>query len=100
VSRGRRWKLQDEVEQSGLHPMTRYVLHTLLHKADARTGIIPAEWQPTFTELERRTGMRRQDVGSALSDAEKQGWLHRIRGGGKGNPTQYTIKLPTEPDPF
>ena len=46
MSRGRRWKLQDEVEQSGLHPMTRHVLHTLLHKADAAMWRARAVGQP------------------------------------------------------
>jgi DNA-binding MarR family transcriptional regulator len=96
MNRGRRWQLQDAIEQSGLPHRVRHVLQALLHRADARTGIIPAGRMPTITDLVNATGLRRQDVGEALTYAVAKGWLRRERGGGPGNPTRYTVLLPSE----
>jgi predicted transcriptional regulator len=99
VSRGRRWQLHDAIEQSGLPHTVRHVLQTLLIRADAYTAVIPDCRMPTIADLERATGLRRQDVGEALTYAITKGWLHRTRGGGKGNPSRYTVLLPSDCGP-
>jgi hypothetical protein len=96
MNRGRRWDLHEAVEESGLPHNTRHILQTLLLRADTQTVIIPPERMPTVAQLAHKTGLRRQDVGEALKYAVMKGWLRRERGGGKGNPTSYTVLMPSE----
>jgi DNA-binding MarR family transcriptional regulator len=94
VNRGRRWILDDAIEQSALAPVTRHVLHTLLRRADARTAVIPDQRLPTLGQLQAATGLRKQTMTEALKDAIDRGWLTRERGGGPGHSTRYTITIP------
>jgi hypothetical protein len=96
-NQGRRWMLDQAIEWSGLPPMTRHVLHTLLRRADAQTGLIPDEHQPSYVRLRSVTGLGQGALAGALRDAEKNGWLWRRRGGGRGGQkTRYVVKLPRE----
>lgn len=95
---GRRWVLEHEIERSGLPPTTRLALFVLLHCADAKTGEIPDDYQPSMATLRERTGMRLETLQGALADAERRGWLLHSRGGG-GRNNYYTVKLPSESYP-
>ena len=70
---GKRWQLDHAIEQSGMPPIHRHLLHTLLRSADAKTAVIPDEWQPSSASLIARTGLRRADVAKILTDVEKRG---------------------------
>jgi hypothetical protein len=95
---GRRWKLDHAIEQSGMEPMTRHLLHTLLRNAEPKTGLIPDEHQSSMAALRQRTGMRLETLQDAIKDAERRGWLLHKRGGGRrpGSTNRYVVKRPDE----
>lgn len=65
------------VRRSGLPALTRHVLITLASHTDDVTGVIPAEYSPTFATLVSETGMSRSTLAAHLARAESAGWLTR-----------------------
>lgn len=98
--RGRRWVNDDAILGSDLPHNVRHLLHVLNLRADAFSGEIPAQFQPSLKTLERGTGFRHETLLRLLTFAEDRGWLDRKRSrGGRGHRTHYRITPPqTGPD--
>jgi hypothetical protein len=83
------------IENSGLRPRTRLVLHALVRRENWDTGLIPDLYQPSLVRLEKVTGLRHETLLRELNRAENTGWLKRDRGkGGRGHRTRYTVTVP------
>jgi len=90
--KNRRWEIEEAVDKSGLHPFGRLLLRVILSNADAQTGIIPDQFQPSITSLQSRTGICRRSVIHHLDVCDGSGWLKRQRK--RGCRTKYQLTIP------
>jgi hypothetical protein len=94
-----RWDHERAVTASSLPAPSRHLLHVLAIRADADTGIIPAEYSPSHTQLAQDTGLSRRTVIDHLAAVERAGWLGVKRAPvakqrAEHAPNQYRLALP------
>lgn len=73
-----RWEVETAVQDSRIEPTGRHVLLALLTKSTAGTAEIPPKYAPSYTDLERLTGLSRSALTEwmrALTDAK---WVRRL----------------------
>jgi hypothetical protein len=71
--------IQRAVLASDLPAPARLIVHTLVARADFKTGVVPAEHTPSLTDLTNETGLARSSVAKFLNKLETAGWVERDR---------------------
>jgi hypothetical protein len=94
-----RWDHERAVTASNLPAPSRLLLLVLAIRADATTGIIPAEFSPSHAALAADTGLSKRTVVDHLAAVEKAGWLRVKRAPvaqqrADHTPNQYRLALP------
>ncbi|MFI6129430.1 helix-turn-helix domain-containing protein [Micromonospora sp. NPDC051141] len=76
-----RWAIERAVRDAEcpLSPTGRHLILTLLTWTDHSTAVIPAQFSPSLTDLERATGMARSTIAVRLNQLEELGWVVRLR---------------------
>lgn len=76
-----RWAVERAIRDStcSLAPPGRHLVLTLLTWTDNGTAVIPPQYSPSLTDLERATGMARSTITVWLNRLEESGWVKRHR---------------------
>ncbi|MFI7517784.1 helix-turn-helix domain-containing protein [Micromonospora echinofusca] len=98
-----RWAVERAVrdDECRLSPSGRHLILTLLTWTDTATAVIPAQFSPSLTDLERATGMARSTVAVWLNRLEELGWIARFRpkvddARRKKARTAYRLRIPPQ----
>lgn len=94
-----RFDVERAVVASDLPPAARQLMLTLAVYTDSLTAVIPDEYTPSLTDLEKATGLSRATVARHLARLEKDDWISRIRPEsahalGAGERTKYRLSIP------
>lgn len=97
-----RWAVERAVRDADccLSPSGRHLILTLLTWTDTATAVIPPQFSPSLTDLERATGLARSTIGVWLNRLEKLGWVVRFRpkvedARRRKARTAYRLRVPT-----
>ncbi|MEV4830645.1 MarR family transcriptional regulator [Micromonospora sp. NPDC049257] len=99
-----RWAVERAVRDAEcrLSPSGRHLILTLLTWTDTATAVIPPQFSPSLTDLERATGMARSTITVWLNRLEELGWVTRFRprvddARRKRARTAYRLRIPPRP---
>lgn len=73
-----RWEVEKAVKASAIEPTGRHILLTLLTSSVAGTAEIPPAHVPTFTDMERETGLSRSALAEWMKALTDGGWVSRV----------------------
>jgi hypothetical protein len=72
-----RWEVEKAVKASGMEPTGRHIMLTLLSEANASTAEIPPSHAPSYTDLEKMTGLSRSALIEWMTALTNAGWVSR-----------------------
>lgn len=73
-----RWEVEAAVGASGIAPIGRFLLLSLLTKTTAGTAVIPPKHAPSYTDLESLTGLSRSTLIEWMKALTDGGWVKRV----------------------
>lgn len=93
-----KWRIQDALRKVQMKTPAKALVWDLLSRVTAETGVIPARWTPSLTELAESTCLGRSTVATYLRGLEATGWVMRERPEvadaiNNGRRTQYRLAI-------
>jgi hypothetical protein len=93
-----KWRIQDELRKAPMKAPVKTLVWDLLSRIDPKTGVIPAQFTPSLTELEGSTCLGRSTVTTYMRALDATGWVVRERPSvadslGHGQRTQYRLDV-------
>ncbi|TDC30082.1 hypothetical protein E1211_24870 [Micromonospora sp. 15K316] len=73
-----RWEVESAIRASNIEPPGRHIVLTLLTLTVAATAEIPPAHAPTFTDMERETGLSRSALTEWMRALADGGWVARV----------------------